>query len=157
MSNIKFPKTDLVKCVFSFRGSNSVHVTDVGFDEHDHIVDTTRLKRYTYRVPAHLNGVLRPGDAVLVHCQTGYQICEVVEINALSDFDTKTFAPVVCTVDLTSYIDEIEKAKQLKAMKAAIDREKKRLESMVTYELIAEKNPEFKTMLEQFKAMGGEF
>lgn len=42
-------------------------------------------------------------------------------------------------------------------MKAAIDREKKRLESMVTYELIAEKNPEFKEMLEAFKEMGGEF
>ena len=92
-----------------------------------------------------------------MHCQTGYQVCEVVNINALSVFETKSFAPVVCKVDLGTFIEEIEKAKQLKAMKAAIDREKKRLESMVTYELIAEKSPEFKAMLEQFKAMGGEF
>ena len=55
------------------------------------------------------------------------------------------------------YEYNVEKAKQLRAMKAAIDREKKRLESLVTYELIAEKNPEFRAMLEQFKAMGGEF
>ena len=81
----------------------------------------------------------------------------MVTINALSDFETKSFAPVVCKVDLGTFIEEVEKAKQLKAMKAEIDREKKRLESMVTYELIAEKNPEFKAMLEQFKAMGGEF
>lgn len=108
-------------------------------------------------MPEHLRGQIAVGDAVLVHCQTGYQICEVVATNALSDFEVKTFAPVVCKVDLGTYIEEIERARQLKAMKAAIDREKKRLESMVTYELIAEKSPEFRAMLEQFKAMGGEF
>lgn len=26
MTNIKFPKTDLVQCVFSFRSSNNTHV-----------------------------------------------------------------------------------------------------------------------------------
>lgn len=157
MTNIKFPKTDLVQCVFSFRSSNNAHVMPEGWDEYDHHKDAKRLKAYTYRVPEHLQDQISVGDAVLVHCQTGYQICEVVSINALSDFETKTFAPVVCKVDLGTYIAEVEKAKQLKAMKSAIDREKKRLESMVTYELIAEKNPEFKAMLERFKAMGGEF
>lgn len=58
---------------------------------------------------------------------------------------------------MQSYIDEVEKKKALAAMKKKIDAEKKRLESMVTYELIAEKNPEFKAMLERFKDMGGEF
>lgn len=157
MTNIKFPKTDLVQCVFSFRSSNTQHVSFDSWDEYDHNKNPKLLKAYTYRVPEHLAGQVAVGDAVLVHCQTGYQICEVVSINALSDFETKSFAPVVCKVDLGTYIEEVEKAKQLKAMKAAIDREKKRLESMVTYELIAEKNPEFKAMLEQFKAMGGEF
>lgn len=157
MTNIKFPKTDLVKCVFSFRSSNTANVLSESWDEYDHHKDPKRLKTYTYRVPEHLCEQLQVGDTVLVHCQTGYQICEVVEVNALSDFDTKTFAPVVCKVDLSTYIQEVEKTKKLKAMKAAIDREKKRLESMVTYELIAEKNPEFKAMLEAFKEMGGEF
>ena len=157
MTNIKFPKTDLVKCVFSFRSSNTTHVMSESWDEYDHHKNPKTLKAYTYRVPECLKDQLSVGDAVVVHCQTGYQICEVVEINALSDFDIKTFAPVVCRVDFGLFIEEVEKAKQLKAMKAAIDREKKRLESLVTYELIAEKNPEFKAMLETFKAMGGEF
>lgn len=157
MTNIRFPKTDLVRCVFSWRSTNMEHVDTSHWDEYDHHVEPGRLKSYTYRVPEHLQGQLRPGEAVLVHCKTGYQVCEVVEINALSDFETKSFAPVVCKVDMSSYIDEIKKAKQLKAMKAAIDTEKRRLESMVTYELIAEKNPEFKAMLDAFKAAGGEF
>lgn len=155
MTNIKFPKTDLVKCAFCWRSSNIINSDQ--WDEYDHHKDPKKLKAYTYRVPEHLREQLRVGDTVVVHCQTGYQICEVVEVNALSDFDTKTFAPVVCKVDLSNYIQEVEKTKKLKAMKAQIDREKKRLESMVTYELIAEKNPEFKAMLEVFKEMGGEF
>ena len=157
MTNIKFPKTDLVKCVFCWRSSNTERIDGDRWDEYDHYKDPKRLKAYTYRVPEHLQEKLQVGDTVVVHCQTGYQICEVAELNALSDFDTKTFAPVVCKVDLSTYIQEVEKAKKLKAMKVAIDREKKRLESMVTYELIAEKNPEFKAMLEAFKEMDGEF
>ena len=157
MTNIKFPKTDLVKCVFCWRSSNMEHISSDRWDEYDRHKDPKRLKAYTYRVPEHLREQLQVGDTVLVHCQTGYQICEIVATNVLSDFDTKTFAPVVCKVDLSTYIQEVEKAKKLKVMKAAIDQEKKRLESMVTYELIAEKNPEFKAMLEAFKEMGGEF
>lgn len=157
MTNIVFPKTDLVQCVFSFRTSCNTHVSTDSWDEFDHHRHPRNLKAYTYRVPEHLKGQLAVGDAVIVHCQTGYQICEVVAINALSDYDTKSFAPVVCKVDLSTYIEEVVKAKQLKAMKAEIDREKKRLESLVTYELIAEKNPEFRALLEQFKSMGGEF
>lgn len=157
MTNIRFPKTDLVKCVFSWRSTNMEHVDSSRWDEYDHHIDSSKLKQYTYRVPEHLQGQLQVGETVLVHCQTGYQVCEVVEINVLSNFEKKSFAPVVCKVDMSSYIDEIERAKQLKAMKAALDKEKKRLESMVTYELIAEKNPEFKTMLDAFKSAGGEF
>ena len=157
MTNIKFPKTDLVKCVFCWRSSNMEHISSDRWDEYDRHKDPKRLKAYTYRVPEHLREQLQVGDTVLVHCQTGYQICEIVATNVLSDFDAKSFAPVVCKVDLSTYIQEVEKAKKLKVMKAAIDQEKKRLESMVTYELIAEKNPEFKAMLEAFKEMGGEF
>ena len=66
-------------------------------------------------------------------------------------------ASIVCKVDLQPYINEVERKKQLAAMKKQIESEKKRLEAMVTYELIAEKSPEFKELLEAFKAMGGEF
>lgn len=148
-----FPETNLVECAFSWR---TVNTAGSGWDEYDH-VDPTKLKRYVYRLPEYLVGHVKAGDTVVVHCQTGYQVCEIVTINAISNFDQKSIAPVVDKVDMSSYIEEVEKAKKLKAMKAAIDREKKRLESMVTYELIAEKNPEFKAMLEQFKSMGGEF
>lgn len=157
MTNIRFPKTNLVECAFSLRTSNSLSTPGAHWDENDFHLEPKRLKKYTYRVPEYLQDQLKVGDVVVVHCQTGYQICQVVSVNALSSFDIKSYAPVVCKVDLSGYVAEIEKAKKLAVMKAEIDREKKRLESMVTYELIAEKNPEFKALLEQFKAEGGEF
>lgn len=157
MTNIKFPETNLVRCVFSLRQSKANYSN--WFDEYDHLVpsEMASAKQYVYALPDCLKGQVHVGDFVLVHCQTGYQVCEVVEINALSDFDPKTIAPVVCKVDLGTYIEEVERKKALAAIKKQIEKEKKRLEAMVTYELIAEKNPEFKEMLEAFKDMGGEF
>lgn len=154
MINVRFPETNIVRCVFSLRQNRAT--ATVVYDEYDRAV-THDLKCYAYRVPQRLQGHLKIGDFVVVHCATGYQLCEIVELNAISDFDEKTLAPIVCKVDLRSYMEEVDKAKQLKMMKAELDREKQRLESMVTYELIAEKNPEFKTLLDAFKAMGGEF
>ena len=154
MINIEFPETNIVKCVFSLR-QNRAGATE-GYDEYDHI-ESRNLKRYLYRVPSRLKGQLKVGDFVVVHCATGYQLCEVAELNVISNFDEKTLAPVVCKVDLSAYIEEIDRAAKLAVMKAELDREKRRLESLVTYELIAEKNPEFKAMLDAFKDMGGEF
>ena len=41
-------------------------------------------------------------------------------------------------------------------MKAALVKERKRLEEQVTWDLIASKSPEFKEMLDAFRAAGGE-
>lgn len=150
------PETDLVQCVFSWRSSNMEHVSPSKWDSYDHALNVSSLKRYTYRVPEYLKGTIRVGDTVLVHCQTGYQVCEVVATNVLSGFDTKSFAPVVSVVNMEAYITEMEKAEKLKVMRATIEKEKKRLEAMVTYDLIAEKNPEFAEMLKVFKEAGGE-
>lgn len=60
-------------------------------------------------------------------------------------------------VNLTSYIAEVERKKSLAMLKKQLDAEKKRLESMVTYDLIAEKNPEFAALLKQYKDAGGQF
>ena len=154
--NIVLPKTNVVGCVFSLRGSNT---TAAVFDEYDFIKNRQGLKQYHYRVPEHLEGKLMVGDIVVVHCQTGYQLCQVSEINCLNAYgmDPDKLAPVVDVVNLGYYVESIEKAKALKAMKAAIDKEKKRLESLVTYELIAEKNPEFAELLKHYKEAGGEF
>lgn len=151
-----FPETNLVNCVFAFRQSNSTIGT---FDKYDCLTKSSfnKAKRYMYRVPEYLKNSLKVGDAVVVHCQTGFQLAHVDEINAISHYPEESFAPVVCKVDLTSYFEEVNKKEALELLKSKIEAEKKRLESMITYDLIAEKNPEFKAMLDNYKEMGGEF
>ncbi len=154
MTNIQFPATNLVECVFSWRQNNTCAAST--WNEYDHC-NSTGLKRYVYGLPDKLVGKVAVGDTVLVHCKTGYQLVQIVAINALASFDLDSVAPVVCVVDLTSYIAEVERKKSLARLKQQLDAEKKRLESMVTYDLIAEKSPNFAALLKQYKDAGGQF
>jgi hypothetical protein len=154
MTNIQFPSTNLVECVFSWR-QNATYAA-AKWDEYDHC-DPAGMKRYIYRLPDNLVGKVAIGDTVLVHCKTGYQLAQITTINALASFNLDSVAPVVCLVNLGSYIAEVERKKSLARLKQQLDAEKKRLESMVTYDLIAEKNPEFKALLDAYRAAGGEF
>lgn len=92
---------------------------------------------------------------VVVRCSTCYQVCEISEINASLGGYTKPIAWVIDHITLQPYKEALERETSLIKMREHIEEEKKRLESMVTYELIAEKNPEFKDMLEKFKSLGG--
>lgn len=154
MTNIKFSSTNLVECVFSWRQSSDYVATK--WDEYDHC-DPASMKRYIYRLPDNLVGKVAIGDTVLVHCKTGYQLVQIVAINVLASFDLDSVAPVVCMVDLASYIAEVERRKTLARLKQQLDVEKKRLESMVTYDLLAEKSPSFAALLKQYKDAGGQF
>lgn len=153
----EFPKTNVVACKFTFKTANNTDMREVG--TYDDMGRTTKnvnaMKKYYYQVPEALRDKLQVGDVVVVLCQTGYQVCEVTEVNCTTGFNNHDLAWVVDTVSLVGFIEERRKAEELERMKDAIKREKKRLEAMVTYDLIAEKNPEFGAMLKAFKDAGG--
>lgn len=156
MVNIKFPETNIVSCVFSLK--NSTNQCNQNFDEFGIIPETyqRKLKEYHYRVPAFLMGKLVPGDFVVVYCQTGYQLCQVCRVNEFCATETSKLAPVVAKVDLLDYFSDVVHQEELKKMKAALVEARKRLEEQVTWDLIASKSPEFKEMLDAFRAAGGE-
>lgn len=156
MVNIKFPETDVVSCVFSLK--NSTNQCNQSFDEFGITPEGrhSKLKQYYYRVPAFLQGQLAPGDFVVVYCQTGYQVCQVYKVNEFAPVETNKLAPVVARVELMDYFKDLAHQEELKKMKAALVKERKRLEEQVTWDLIASKSPEFKEMLEAFRRAGGE-
>lgn len=156
MVNIKFPETDVVSCVFSLK--NSTNSCNQNFDEFGVTPEDShsRLKQYHYRVPAFLKGQLCPGDFVVVYCQTGYQVCQVYKVNEFAPVETSKLAPVVAKVDLSEYFGDLMHQEELKKMKAALVKERKRLEEQVTWDLIAAKSPEFAAMLKAFRDAGGE-
>ena len=156
MVNIKFPETDVVSCVFSLANSTNrcnQSFTDYGIVPYE---DQRKLKEYHYRVPEFLQGKLNPGDFVVVFCQTGYQVCQVSKVNEFAPVETSKLAPVVATVDLMGYFAYLDHQKELKRMKDALVKERKRLEEQVTWDLIASKSPEFAAMLDAFRKAGGE-
>ena len=154
--NIRFPETDVVSCVFSLK--NSTNACNQTFDEYGITPEPkqSRLKEYYYKVPAYLKGQLRPGDFVVVYCQTGYQVCQVYKVYEFAPVETSKLAPVVAKVDLSEYFGDLLHQEELKKMKAALVKERKRLEEQVTWDLIASKNPEFAAMLQTFRDAGGE-
>ena len=156
MVNIRFPETDVITCVFSLK--NSVNVNNGNFDDVGYVseVNYLKLKQYQYRVPEYLQGKLSPGDFVVVYCQTGYQICQVHKTNEFAPVESGKLAPVVAKVDLNEFFKYVAHQEQLKQMKAALVKERKRLEEQVTWDLIAEKSPEFAQMLKTFRDAGGE-
>lgn len=154
--NIKFPDTDIVSCVFSLKNAHNAcnqYFTDYGIVSYE---EQHKLKEYHYRVPVYLQGKLSIGDFVVVHCQTGYQVCQVHKLNEFAPVETNKLAPVVAKVDLLDYFQDIDRQKQLKLMKDALVKERKRLEEQVTWDLIASKSPEFAAMLKAFRDAGGE-
>lgn len=156
MVNIKFPETDVVTCVFSLKNSTNAcnqSFTNYGIIPHE---DQRKLKEYYYRVPTYLQGQLNVGDYVVVYCQTGYQVCQVYKVNEFAPAETSKLAPVVAKVDLMSYFKELDRQEELKRMKDALVKERKRLEEQVTWDLIASKSPEFAAMLDAFRKAGGE-
>lgn len=156
MTNIKFPETNVVKAVFSYR-QNRCGSDQHLYDEHDRLRETHGLKEYFYRVPDMLKDTIRVGEPVLVHCATGYQVCEITEINVLYSKDVNQLAPVICHVNLNAYFEEVERAKTLAAMKQNLDAEMAKIQKTAMYDLLAEKNPEFAAMLAAYKQQGGTF
>ena len=156
MVNIKFPNTDVVSCVFSLK--SSTNQCNQNFDEFGITPEGrhSKLKQYHYRVPAFLQGKLCPGDFVVVYCQTGYQVCQVYKVNEFCATETSKLAPVVAKVDLFEYFDDAAHQEELRRMKEALIKERKRLEEQVTWDLIAAKSPEFAAMLKAFRDAGGE-
>ena len=139
MTNIKFPETDIIGCRFpEVTGRNG------------EIEVNNRTKEYFYKL---LPGMEKPtvGDFVVVSCQNGFQVCVVTTINAMTGFEDLAY--VVGTLDVKSYQDELTRQKEKKRLHAELMRKKKELEDTIALDVFAERSPEFKALLDAYKAL----
>ena len=94
------------------------------------------------------------GDLVVV--MTGHHGMSIAEVCSIGDFDKDAVScdrEIVCKVDMTAYQDRKARAKKLADLKKEMDAKVKALQEVALYELMAEKDPELKGMLEAFKAL----
>jgi hypothetical protein len=60
---------------------------------------------------------------------------------------------VVDKFDMLSYENRVEKRKKAKQLKANMDKKMKELQELAVFEMMAEKNPELKDMLDEYKEL----
>ena len=137
---LEFPKTDLIGCKFP-------QVT--GRNGQVEVLPTS--KEYTYRL---LPGQPAPklGDFVVTSCANGFQVCVVTTLNVPTT-TYKDVAYVVGVVDVEVYQETLRKAEMKKELHRQLLAKKKELEDLVTFELLAEKSPEFKALLEAYQKL----
>lgn len=148
-------KNNVARCVFSLRTSSK---NDKMYDVTDRIVakQWADLKRYEYLLPDYLVGQVNPGDVVLVHCATGYQVCEVDSV--VSELDCSyedTLAPVVCKIDMSQYVESILKAEQIRKVKSRILVKAAEVRKQLDLEELATRNSDLQAMLDEFVKAGG--
>ena len=137
-TTFKFPETDVVGCRFPvISGRNSEVEVD------------PKSKEYFYKL---LPGQPKPklGDFVVTACVNGFQVCVVTTLNAMTSF--KDVAYVVGTVDVAAYREELHRQEMKKRLHAELMAKKKELEESVTLDLLAEKSPEFKAILDAYRS-----
>jgi len=60
---------------------------------------------------------------------------------------------IISKFDMWSYEERVEKRKQAKQLKADMDKKMKEMQELAMFEMMAEKNPELKEMLDKYKEL----
>lgn len=106
-------------------------------------------KTYTYEL---LPKMAKPniGDLAVVSSAQGFGVIQITAINKICNI--KNCARVVGFIDPAMYNEFLEKKEQQEALKLQIEEMKEKLQDLVTWELLAEKSPEFKALVDAYKA-----
>ena len=112
-------------------------------------VDPTS-KEYTYRL---LPGMPKPerGDLVVVSSGNGFGVIMVTTVNATSRF--KDMAYCVGLVNPAQYSQFLENQERREELRLKLEKKKKELEDIITWGVLAERSPEFKALLDEYKEL----
>lgn len=107
-------------------------------------------KQYTFKC----YDAVKIGDLVVVDTQFGYNVATVTETEPVTkSFPVGELKEVVNVVDMEPFLERKARAEKLKDLKKKMDKKVKDLQSLAIYEMLAEKDPELKEMLEEFKTL----
>lgn len=139
---IESPKTDLVGCrPYKCGGRNCRPEVN------------PCSKEYVYKVVPGIEE-LKLGDMVVVSSTNGFDVCMVTSMNReLPAHLQEDVAYVVGKVDYTRYEETLERDQQKKQLKSALLRRKKELDDELSLEFYADRDAEFKKLLEAYKSL----
>lgn len=95
-------------------------------------------------------------DFVLCDTAHGYSVGKIVEIINKEDYDgCDVTKEIICFVDFTDFEQRKKNREEAKKLKSEMDKKMKEMQELALYEMMAEKSPELKEMLEQYKGLVG--
>ena len=96
-------------------------------------------------------------DLVLCDTTKGYNVAKVVNIVNQEEYSGVTVTKeIICKVDFSDFNRRKEARKRKETIKNQMDRFVKQNQELVLYQMLAEKNPEMKAMLEEYKELSNE-
>lgn len=99
---------------------------------------------------------IQKGDIVVVqsgHHGLGIAQVENIDAKEYTPEDVKYGREIIAKVDFTAFNDRKAKAERVAKLKLDMDSKVKELQHFAIYEMLAEKDPALKAMLEEFKAL----
>lgn len=90
-------------------------------------------------------------DIVLCDTSVGYQVAKVIDIVEQLDYNgADVTKEIICKVDFTNFQKRIEERKRKVELKAKMDAMVKDDKELMLYQMLAEKNPVMKEMLDEY-------
>jgi hypothetical protein len=96
------------------------------------------------------------GDLVLCDTSNGYSVAKVEEIIPKSEYEGVTVSKeIICKVDFTEFNNRKENRVKAVKIKSEMDKKIREMQELTLFEMMAEKSPELKEMLEVYKELIG--
>ena len=93
-------------------------------------------------------------DLVLCDTSNGYNVAKVIEIFSQSEYEGASVTKeIICKVDFADFETRKENRKKAKKLKVEMDKKIKDLQEFTLYEMMAEKCPELKEMIDTYKKL----
>lgn len=94
------------------------------------------------------------GDIVVVHTgHHGMALARIDAMNELNHADVQCGREVICKVDLTAFNERKEKARRIASLEREMQAKIAEVQAAALYEMMAEKSPELRAMLDEYKAL----
>lgn len=93
------------------------------------------------------------GDTVVCDTVDGLKVLKVIEVIDASEYTKSITKEVVCKVDVSTYERRLDIRKRKQQLKTKMDKIVKEANSLIWYNMIAENDPEMKSLLEEYNKL----
>ena len=136
-----------------YTGGNNMLIGNYRIAMVKFVQGTNTVKGYAFAL---FDNTIDVDDLVLCDTSNGYNVAKVVEIIPKNEYNGCTVSKeVICKVDFSDFENRKANREEAKKLKVEMDKKIKDLQELTLYEMMAEKSPELKEMLEMYKGLVG--